>query len=552
MKKILTIIVGAMFLSGCSTLSQKQDSTSSLEQNKRATDSSFEQRMKLARKPYAFLAVDYMNVAEGKEELYLEVEAAWEKIHQKMAAEGKILSWGLAKARDNKFGYEYITWKLLRSRGALDNLYDMEAIKQRMGEDKFEELMAKTTDSREISASELMALEDYTLLPLSESNHQVDPKNLLLHMDYMTPAEGKEQEYAEMEKNVFQPRHQKSSELNPSFQYWRFYRKISHSGDANKALYRTANIFRKDVKPPSDKEMEKVNSQLPEFPEGLTYEEVMKIRKMERVTFDVIFMLDPSTSPEAKTWQLLQGTWAENHQDGGYRTKTISPFMMDIKFFDNKGELKGHRVRPMAISVINGVKQFTTYGQKKATWTAGFDIIDGKWYEQKRGIMHDGSSTNHRPNEYWVYQKSHKPANIDRSSFTKTGKDVELVKAIIENYATGKIDEYLALFTEDAKVTHNNNEPITISELAKIHRAHHEQIAGPVKILSSNYEVVATANGNKYGHAWIKFENTYKNGSKAVTPVFVSFGINNQGKVYFEHALYDTATVPGNSVYNKN
>ena len=134
----------------------------------------------------------------------------------------------------------------------------------------------------------------------------------------------------------------------------------------------------------------------------------------------------------------------------------------------------------------------------------------------------------------------------------KKGEDVGLVKAIIENYAAGKIDEYLALFTEDAKVTHNNNEPITISELAKIHRAHHEQIVGPVKILSSNYEVVATANGNKYGHAWIKFENTYKNGSKAVTPVFVSFGINNQGKVYFEHALYDTATVPDDSVYSKN
>jgi len=110
----------------------------------------------------------------------------------------------------------------------------------------------------------------------------------------------------------------------------------------------------------------------------------------------------------------------------------------------------------------------------------------------------------------------------------------------------------LALFTKDAKVTHNNNEPITISELAKTHRVHHEQIAGPVKILSSNYEVVATANGNKYGHAWVKFENTYKNGSKAVTPVFVSFGINNNGKVYFEHALYDTATVPDDSVYSEN
>jgi hypothetical protein len=312
------------------------------------------------------------------------------------------------------------------------------------------------------------------------------------------------------------------------------------------------NVFRKDVKPLSDVEAEKVNSQIPALPDGLTFDEVMKMRKMERVTFDVIFMLDPSASPEAKAWQQLEGTWAENHQNGGYRTKTISPYLMDIKFFDNKGELENHRVRPMAVSVNNGIKQFTTYGQKGATWSAGFDVIDGKWYEQKRGIMQDGVSTNHRPNEYWVYQKSDKPAKINRSSFTKEGEDVELVKAIIENYAAGKIDEYLALFTEDAKVTHNNNEPITISELAKIHRAHHEQIAGPVKILSSNYEVVATANGNKYGHAWIKFENTYKNGVKAVTPVFVSFGINNKGKIYFEHALYDTATVPDDSVYNKN
>jgi hypothetical protein len=37
----------------------------------------------------------------------------------------------------------------------------------------------------------------------------------------------------------------------------------------------------------------------------------------------------------------------------------------------------------------------------------------------------------------------------------------------------------------------------------------------------------------------------------AVTPVFVSFGINKKGKVYFEHGFYDSATVPDDSVYNK-
>ena len=109
MKKILTTIVGAVFLSGCSTLPQKQDSPVSQEQNKQTADDSFVQRMKLAQSPYSFLAVDYMDVADGKEKLYLEVEAAWQKIHERMASDGKILSWGLATARKNKFDYEFFT-----------------------------------------------------------------------------------------------------------------------------------------------------------------------------------------------------------------------------------------------------------------------------------------------------------------------------------------------------------------------------------------------------------------------------------------------------------
>jgi hypothetical protein len=212
------------------------------------------------------------------------------------------------------------------------------------------------------------------------------------------------------------------------------------------------------------------------------------------------------------------------------------------------GELIQSGKTPMSIEIKNGVKFFSAHWEN-GTYTSIFKIHNDKWYEQTKNIL---SSNSGKPDDFFVYERSDKPANIDRSAFTKKGKDVELVKAIIENYAAGKIDDYLALFTEDAKVTHNNNEPITISELAKTHRVHHEQIAGPVKILSSNYEVVATANGNKYGHARVKFENTFKNGVVAVTPVFVSFGINKKGKVYFEHGFYDSATVPDDSVYNKN
>ena len=540
------LLVGAFTLPQSKAIAQdpvKQDSTAS----KQAADASFEKRMKLAQRPFSFLSFDYMEVTKGTEKLYLEVEAAWQKIHQKMAADGKILSWGIAKARKNKFDYDYVTWKLLRSRGALDNLYDMDAIKKSMGEGEFDELMAKTTESRKIVGSELMELEDYTLVPLNETGQKVDPKNLVFHMDYMTPAKGQEQEYVEIEKNIFQPRHQKGSELNPKFQFWRLLRKVSHSGNANEASYRTVNVFRKDVEALSDKEAKKMNSQIPALPDGLTYDDVMKMRKMERVTFDVIFMLDPSASAEGKAWKELSGTWTATNKNGSYRTKIISPYTEQFKMINPSGKLIQSGKTPMSIEIKNGVKFFSAHWEN-GTYTSIFKIHNDKWYEQTKNIL---SSNSGKPDDFFVYERSDKPANIDRSAFTKKGKDVELVKAIIENYAAGKIDDYLTLFTKDAKATHNNNEPITISELAKTHRVHHEQIVGPVKILSSNYEVVATANGNKYGHAWVKFENTFKNGVVAVTPVFVSFGINKKGKVYFEHGFYDSATVPGDSVYNK-
>ena len=405
---ITTITVG--FLAGAFIHSQsnataqdaiKQGSPVSQVQNKQAADASFAHRMKLAQSPYSFLSLDYMEVTKGKEKLYLGVEAAWQKIHQKMVADGKILSWGIAKAHKNKFGYDYVTWKLLRSRGALDNLYDMDAIKKSMREGEFDELMAKTTESRKIVGSELMELEDYTLVPLNENGQKVDPKNLVFHMDYMTPAHGQESKYAELEKNIFQPRHQKSSELNPKFQFWRLLRKVSHSGNANEASYRTVNVFRKDVEPLSDVEAEKVNSQIPALPDGLTFDEVMEMRKMERVTFDVIYMLDPSASAEAREWQKLQGSWKHTNQNGNYRIKRISPYREVLENYSKDGIKQGSNVSPMKIEIKNGLKFFYRI-HPNGTLRSIYHIKDGKWYEQLRGIF---GETNAKPNDFLIYEK---------------------------------------------------------------------------------------------------------------------------------------------------
>jgi hypothetical protein len=77
------------------------------------------------------------------------------------------------------------------------------------------------------------------------------------------------------------------------------------------------------------------------------------------------------------------------------------------------------------------------------------------------------------------------------------------------------------------------------------------EIQGEVKIIRSNYEVITTATGVRWGHAWFTLLNTYKTGIKTETAVFVSFGLNKDDKVFFENGHYDTASLPKNSVYSK-
>lgn len=44
---------------------------------------------KAAQKPYNYAVVDYMDVADGKEEDYLKAEELWLKVHETWAQEGR-------------------------------------------------------------------------------------------------------------------------------------------------------------------------------------------------------------------------------------------------------------------------------------------------------------------------------------------------------------------------------------------------------------------------------------------------------------------------------
>ncbi|MAB88212.1 MAG: hypothetical protein CMJ90_01975 [Planctomycetes bacterium] len=134
---------------------------------------------------------------------------------------------------------------------------------------------------------------------------------------------------------------------------------------------------------------------------------------------------------------------------------------------------------------------------------------------------------------------------------TKTGPEIDLAKHALGLYVAGDIDAWRACFSGNATFGHNRwgtNRPI--GELAKIHKAFHEQVED-LKLTLANFEMVTVANGNRHVHAWLTFHTEYKSGEKDETVVFVSWGVNGNNKFWYENAIYDTAGMPDVAPYKK-
>ena len=140
---------------------------------------------------------------------------------------------------------------------------------------------------------------------------------------------------------------------------------------------------------------------MPALPDGFTFDDVMKMRKMERVTFDVVLMLDQRKSAEAKEWQKLQGAWKHTYPNGNYRVKRISPYKETLEFYSKDGQLQNSGTSPMKIEIKNDLKFFYSIHSNRI-WRSIYHIKDGKWYEQLRGIF---GETNAKPNEFLIYKK---------------------------------------------------------------------------------------------------------------------------------------------------
>ena len=122
---------------------------------------------------------------------------------------------------------------------------------------------------------------------------------------------------------------------------------------------------------------------------------------MKGLMFDVVMTTDKNQSAIVQAWAELEGAWVHHNENGTKRVKVISPFQETLKFYDAEGNLKKENTSPMRIYIKDGIKHFSTY-HPEITWNSIYEVHDGKWYEQMRGIYHD---TEGQPNQFLIYER---------------------------------------------------------------------------------------------------------------------------------------------------
>jgi len=562
--QILTPITAGLCLAlmiGCAT-PNKPTSTEALKtsqdppQNSPAEQIPYAIRLKQARQPYAYVVFEQMDVHEGMEEEYLEIESEWSKVHEYFAQQGKLLSWGLAKAKPNELGYEYVTWKTFRSLQDIDtsSSYDWKQIATWMGEDKLSALFQKTPLTRTITGSQVLRLQNYALMPLAQSDslQNLKPSDISFRINFLKPKQGQRQKYLEVVNKAYAPIYEKKAEVDKTFIGWEYQELLFHNGESlNTEPFRGIDIYRNDIPELNERDKESINDQLPPWPEDIHPADQMNaLRSIKSVDFDVV--LTTSINPEKALMANLEGTWTHTFPNGAYRTKVITPFEEQMTVFEADGTLRNaNPAIPFRVEVSGGLNRFTGFFPNGKTWNASILIQNGKWYEQMRAFtdLDQFNGINPAaPDAFFVYQKSNKPTKGNNSPYDNSRYGTELIRNIVNAYAEGDLTKYRNYYNDDARAVHNQwgptSEGMSIDELVQIHKAHHATLKKPIEILHSIYEVVTLPNGSKHAHGWIHFRNTYKSGTVADTYVFVSIGLDDNGKATYEWALYNPTGVP--------
>lgn len=159
----------------------------------------------IAHSQDAYILIDYMKVASINEDNYLAIEKEWKIVHQKKMDEGMIDGWQLWKklyaGDDDPYQYITITW--YGSFNQTNFKYPENFWSSLMTEEKYQDLYKRTVASRSMSSREVS-------FRIMQANNATDTKYLIVNRMKVDP--DAENEYIDMERNIWKPLHEESIE----------------------------------------------------------------------------------------------------------------------------------------------------------------------------------------------------------------------------------------------------------------------------------------------------------------------------------------------------
>lgn len=355
-------------------------------------------REKLAKRPYNFIQLSYMSVPEGGEEEYLAVEAEWKTIQEARCRLGEMLFWGLLKVENpERMGCQYVTIQGFNSLDDSRRFPRWWKIEKLLGVELDEEALMQRT----MAAREMLYTETYEIVDFEGS---ATPDVDIARFGYFQPAEGREQEYVNAEKQLAAPYFRQVMEINPAFKMWGLTRLVSTTASSRSHKYRIFHLLESAKMPSTDEEKAELGEKVQALQDKSSTDTNWNELRTGAGGGPLKWVMKTSQDihPVKVEWEKLQGAWKHVLSDGSYRIKRIEDHQETLELYDASGELKNKMSMPMRIEIKDGVSHFYTY-YPRGTYHSVYKVHDGKWYEQGRGIFHN--HTKSPPDQFLIYDR---------------------------------------------------------------------------------------------------------------------------------------------------
>ncbi|MGK2860427.1 MAG: hypothetical protein ACSLE0_00710 [Chitinophagaceae bacterium] len=190
-------------------------------------------------KPSLFVVADFMKVQPDKHSEYLEVEQKiWKPLHEERIRQGTIVGWYLyavefAGALDQ---YNYVVITLYDNAGKLEKPWNAEIIEKVHKGMRPDEIMKRTSHSREHAKSELF----YNVATAPEK--PMENPATYMQVSYMKVEPGMQSEYEKLESGIWLPIHNEAIKTGQT-KGWGLWSSLFPRGADRPYQYITLNAF---------------------------------------------------------------------------------------------------------------------------------------------------------------------------------------------------------------------------------------------------------------------------------------------------------------------